>query len=113
MTALKNTNLDVIILAAGLGTRMKSAKIKILHRAAGRPIIDYVLDLAAQVSERPPRELVVATTVGRGVNATMNFLIEPAAGGASEVSTETRVVADTPAATRRFGAYWHTIYPGS
>ncbi|HEX3069082.1 MAG TPA: bifunctional UDP-N-acetylglucosamine diphosphorylase/glucosamine-1-phosphate N-acetyltransferase GlmU [Thermoanaerobaculia bacterium] len=54
MTALKNTNLDVIILAAGLGTRMKSATIKILHRAAGRPIIEYVLDLAAQVSERPP-----------------------------------------------------------
>ncbi|HXH91671.1 MAG TPA: sugar phosphate nucleotidyltransferase, partial [Thermoanaerobaculia bacterium] len=54
MTALKNTNLDVIILAAGLGTRMKSATIKILHRAAGRPIIEYVLDLAAQVSDRSP-----------------------------------------------------------
>ena len=55
MTALKkNENLDVIILAAGLGTRMKSATIKILHRAAGRPIIDYVLDLAAQVSDRAP-----------------------------------------------------------
>ena len=40
MTALKkHENLDVIILAAGLGTRMKSATIKILHRAAGRPII--------------------------------------------------------------------------
>ncbi len=47
-------NLEVIILAAGLGTRMKSATIKVLHRAAGRPIIDYVLDLAADVSERPP-----------------------------------------------------------
>jgi bifunctional UDP-N-acetylglucosamine pyrophosphorylase/glucosamine-1-phosphate N-acetyltransferase len=55
MTALKkNANLDVIILAAGLGTRMKSATIKILHRAAGRPIIAYVLDLAAQVSDRAP-----------------------------------------------------------
>jgi len=54
MTALKNTNLDVIILAAGLGTRMKSATIKILHRAAGRPIIEYVLELAAQVSDRSP-----------------------------------------------------------
>ena len=49
MTAL-NDNLDVIILAAGLGTRMKSATIKILHRAAGRPIIDYVLDLAGAMS---------------------------------------------------------------
>jgi bifunctional UDP-N-acetylglucosamine pyrophosphorylase/glucosamine-1-phosphate N-acetyltransferase len=47
-------NLDVIILAAGLGTRMKSATIKILHRAAGRPIIDYVLDLAAEVCPRQP-----------------------------------------------------------
>lgn len=49
-----NENLDVIILAAGLGTRMKSATIKILHRAAGRPIIDYVLDLACDVCTRPP-----------------------------------------------------------
>jgi bifunctional UDP-N-acetylglucosamine pyrophosphorylase/glucosamine-1-phosphate N-acetyltransferase len=49
-----NDNLEVIILAAGLGTRMKSATIKILHRAAGRPIIDYVLDLAVGLCERPP-----------------------------------------------------------
>ena len=54
MTTLKNANLDVIILAAGLGTRMKSATIKILHRAAGRPIIDYVLDLAGTISDRLP-----------------------------------------------------------
>ena len=47
-------DIDVIILAAGQGTRMKSATIKILHRAAGRPIIDYVLDLARAVSPRPP-----------------------------------------------------------
>ena len=49
-----NENLEVIILAAGLGTRMKSSTIKILHRAAGRPIIDYVLDLASELSSQPP-----------------------------------------------------------
>lgn len=49
-----NENLEVIILAAGLGTRMKSKTIKILHRAAGRPIVDYVLDLAAELTQRPP-----------------------------------------------------------
>ena len=49
-----NDNLEVIILAAGLGTRMKSGTIKILHRAAGRPIIDYVLDLASDLSPAPP-----------------------------------------------------------
>src|ERR1051325_7663542 len=47
-------DIDVVILAAGLGPRMKSDTIKILHRAAGRPIIDDVLDLAAAISERPP-----------------------------------------------------------
>jgi bifunctional UDP-N-acetylglucosamine pyrophosphorylase/glucosamine-1-phosphate N-acetyltransferase len=60
MTALKASpeNLDVIILAAGQGTRMKSATIKILHRAAGRPIIDYVLDMAAEIGVRPPIMIV-------------------------------------------------------
>jgi bifunctional UDP-N-acetylglucosamine pyrophosphorylase/glucosamine-1-phosphate N-acetyltransferase len=49
-----NQNLEVIVLAAGLGTRMKSSTIKILHRAAGRPIIEYVLDLAAGVGANAP-----------------------------------------------------------
>lgn len=53
-----NENLEVIILAAGLGTRMKSGTIKILHRAAGRPIIDYVLDLAADLTPHPPAMVV-------------------------------------------------------
>ncbi|HYC59844.1 MAG TPA: bifunctional UDP-N-acetylglucosamine diphosphorylase/glucosamine-1-phosphate N-acetyltransferase GlmU [Thermoanaerobaculia bacterium] len=53
-----NEKLEVIILAAGLGTRMKSSTIKILHRAAGRPIIDYVLDLAAGVCANPPVVIV-------------------------------------------------------
>src|SRR5438067_837788 len=47
-------NVDVIIMAAGLGTRMKSRTAKVLHRAAGRPLIDYVVDLAQEVSGRPP-----------------------------------------------------------
>jgi bifunctional UDP-N-acetylglucosamine pyrophosphorylase/glucosamine-1-phosphate N-acetyltransferase len=49
-----SNNLEVIILAAGLGKRMKSATVKVLHRAAGRPIIDHVVDLASQVSDKPP-----------------------------------------------------------
>ena len=46
--------LDILILAAGLGTRMKSSTIKILHRAAGRPLIGYVLDLARGVTDTRP-----------------------------------------------------------
>lgn len=36
-------NITAVILAAGRGTRMKSARPKVLHEILGRPIIDYVL----------------------------------------------------------------------
>ena len=39
-------DLHVVILAAGKGTRMKSAQPKVLHPVAGRPMIDYVLRVA-------------------------------------------------------------------
>ncbi|HUO84541.1 MAG TPA: bifunctional UDP-N-acetylglucosamine diphosphorylase/glucosamine-1-phosphate N-acetyltransferase GlmU [Thermoanaerobaculia bacterium] len=48
------SRLDVVILAAGLGTRMKSGLVKVLHRAAGRPLVDYVIDLAQSVTPEPP-----------------------------------------------------------
>ena len=35
-------NLSVIILAAGAGTRMRSAKPKVLHRLAGLPMVEHV-----------------------------------------------------------------------
>ena len=35
--------LDVIVLAAGQGTRMKSGKAKVLQEIAGRPMLDYVV----------------------------------------------------------------------
>jgi UDP-N-acetylglucosamine diphosphorylase/glucosamine-1-phosphate N-acetyltransferase len=41
----------VIILAAGMGTRMKSDKAKVLHALCGRPMIDYVVTTAKQISD--------------------------------------------------------------
>ena len=35
--------IHVVILAAGKGTRMKSVRPKVLHRVAGRPMVEYVL----------------------------------------------------------------------
>jgi UDP-N-acetylglucosamine diphosphorylase/glucosamine-1-phosphate N-acetyltransferase len=45
-----DSNLGVVILAAGLGTRMKSDKAKVLHEICGRPMIDYVMQTAMEVA---------------------------------------------------------------
>lgn len=55
---MSESDFQLIIIAAGIGKRMKSSTIKILHRAAGRPLIDYVLDLGAAVSDRKPVMIV-------------------------------------------------------
>lgn len=44
---------QVIILAAGKGTRMKSDKPKVLHDLAGKPMVDYVFEQAIKISEKP------------------------------------------------------------
>jgi bifunctional UDP-N-acetylglucosamine pyrophosphorylase/glucosamine-1-phosphate N-acetyltransferase len=43
---------DVVVMAAGKGTRMKSARPKVLHHLAGRALLRHVLDTAIQLSAR-------------------------------------------------------------
>lgn len=44
--------LDVLIMAAGLGTRMRSGKAKVLHQLDGRPLISHVCRAAAALQPR-------------------------------------------------------------
>lgn len=46
------TSLDILIMAAGKGTRMKSRLPKVLQRLAGRPLLHHVLDQAAHLQAR-------------------------------------------------------------
>ena len=48
---------NVLILAAGLGTRMKSDQAKVLHKLGSRPLIAHVLRTAARLD--PARIIVV------------------------------------------------------
>jgi UDP-N-acetylglucosamine diphosphorylase/glucosamine-1-phosphate N-acetyltransferase len=41
--------LSVVILAAGLGKRMKSAKAKVLHEVLGKPMVVYVVETARKI----------------------------------------------------------------
>ncbi len=54
------TSLSVLILAAGEGTRMKSDVPKVLHSAAGKALVEHVLDAAA------PLGGAVGVVLGRG-----------------------------------------------
>jgi bifunctional UDP-N-acetylglucosamine pyrophosphorylase/glucosamine-1-phosphate N-acetyltransferase len=53
----KHAPLDVLILAAGLGTRMRSEKAKVLHHLGGRPLIAHVCQTATALE--PQRIYVV------------------------------------------------------
>ena len=47
----------VVILAAGLGTRMKSRMAKVLHRAGGRTLIEHAVETALAIA--PPERVFV------------------------------------------------------
>jgi bifunctional UDP-N-acetylglucosamine pyrophosphorylase/glucosamine-1-phosphate N-acetyltransferase len=51
----------VVVLAAGLGTRMKSALPKVLHPVAGRPMVQAVIEAAATLA---PARIVVVIGAG-------------------------------------------------
>jgi len=51
------TPVTVVILAAGLGTRMKSRKAKVLHRAGGKALVEHVVETALRLA--PPERVFV------------------------------------------------------
>ena len=60
---MPDTEIAVIVLAAGLGTRMKSDRPKVLHPVAGRPMIGHVL--ATTEALAPARRVVVVGNTGQ------------------------------------------------
>src|SRR6266850_8298902 len=51
-SARPGTPLDILVLAAGLGTRMKSSQAKVLHQLGGQPLIVQVCRAAASLKPR-------------------------------------------------------------
>ncbi|MBD9680206.1 bifunctional UDP-N-acetylglucosamine diphosphorylase/glucosamine-1-phosphate N-acetyltransferase GlmU [Pseudomonas sp. PDM18] len=72
-------SLEIVILAAGQGTRMRSALPKVLHPVAGKPMLAHVIDIARGLS--PTRIHVV---IGHGADLVrerlqaddLNFVIQ-------------------------------------
>jgi len=54
-----SSQINVVILAAGLGTRMKSKRAKVLHRAGGLSLIEHVVAAASTITPSDRATVVV------------------------------------------------------
>ena len=64
--------LNIVILAAGKGTRMYSEKPKVLHTLAGKPLVQHVLDCATKL--QPKRICIVYGHGGEAVPKAMKHI---------------------------------------
>lgn len=80
--------LGAIVLAAGLGKRMRSNKAKVLHEVAGRPMVLYAVELAQRLASEGV--VVVVGYQGRDITA----VIEAAAAVNSAWVTQPLLIAN-------------------
>ena len=64
-------DVHIVVLAAGMGTRIKSTRAKVLHRVAGTPMISHVLESARALEPRS-----VTVVVGHQADAVRSALSE-------------------------------------
>ena len=64
--------IDIVVLAAGKGTRMKSLLPKVLHKLAGKPMLGHVLDAANAVGDS--KKIIVT---GHGAEAVRAIYSDP------------------------------------
>jgi len=71
--------LDVVVLAAGRGTRMRSRRPKVLHDLCGRPLLQWVLGVAHSVLGVPPLVVVGPdhSAISAQFSAQARFCVQP------------------------------------
>lgn len=67
------SDVSVVILAAGLGTRMKSSMAKVLHRAGGASLVEHVIRAASSIA-RPEQIVAVIGHQAARVRAEVEHL---------------------------------------
>src|SRR3546814_14533054 len=82
---MPSTPIAAVVLAAGMGTRMKSDLHKVLHPLAGRPMLFHLLDSVAALD--PDRQVVVAGARREQVESALAGRSEERRVGKEGVST--------------------------
>jgi bifunctional UDP-N-acetylglucosamine pyrophosphorylase/glucosamine-1-phosphate N-acetyltransferase len=63
VSTARRPNLTAVVLAAGLGTRMRSRRAKVIHPLCGRPMLAYVLAAAEEATGSRPLVVISPATV--------------------------------------------------
>ena len=84
--------LAAVIMAAGLGTRMKSALPKHLHPLLGRRLVDWVIEAARQVGPQPL--VVVSSPQHRGAFAGVEVAVQDEPRGTGDAVRAARTAVD-------------------
>src|ERR1051325_6576560 len=96
MVSHSNVSIAAIVLAAGKGTRMKSARPKVLHEVAGRPMVLHALDAAKALGAA--RAVVVVgpdmPEVGEAVNPFETAVQQRQLGTADAVKAAKKALGD-------------------
>lgn len=87
-------NLAIVVMAAGIGTRMKSEIPKVLHHVCGRPMIEQVVETATKMK---PKRLIVVVGHKSGLvkqtlkpNKKVEFVIQRKLLGTGDAVTKTK-----------------------
>ena len=85
--------LEVIVLAAGQGKRMRSRLPKVLHELAGQPMLAHVLDTASALAPQAVHvvvghgaEQVIAALAGQGDAAAVRWVHQPEQRGTGDAA---------------------------
>src|SRR5687767_5352422 len=74
-------SLGAVVMAAGLGTRLRSATPKHLHPILGRPMVDWVLETARGLGADPLVVVAAPSTAGAFADAEVVIQHEPLGTG--------------------------------
>src|SRR5579864_5615174 len=84
--------LAAVVMAAGIGTRMKSATPKHLHPILGRRMVDWVVDVAREAGAE--RLVVVASPQASGLLEEVEIAIQEKPRGTGDAVRCARAVLD-------------------
>ena len=84
-----NNDLAAVVMAAGLGTRMRSATPKHLHPLLGRRVVDWVLEAARELEASPLVVVASPDTRGEFDGVTVAVQEEPRGTGDAVASART------------------------